>query len=223
MRILLVDGDRRIAHFLFNSLREVGYAVDLSFDGKKGLYYASINWYDLILMDLDLPIIGGAEICRELRKDGRNFPIIILSAVSDMDSKIKILELGADDYVLKPFSLDELMARIRAVLRRPYNLNCTIQRIGKYIIDLRGRTLFENDKEIRLTKKEFSLLEYLVFNKNEVVSRGYIMEHVWDMNTDPFSNTVETHIRNLRRKLGDHRDKKIIVTIPGVGYKICCD
>lgn len=223
MRILIINSKAKVAKYLKNCLQQFGYAVDSSCDGKKGLYNASIYDYDLILLSLKLPNVSGEEICKRLREEGRNNPIIILSSQSGTKTKIKLLELGADDYITKPYSLSELSARVRAVMRRPYKLNTTIQEIGKFTVDIKGRTLHKGDKEIKLTKKEFSLLEFLIFNKNEVVSRGYIMEHVWDMNADPFSNTIETHILNLRKKLGDHKKKEIIVTIPGIGYKICCD
>lgn len=222
MRILVVEGELKIAKILASCLRQVGYAVDSVHDGKNGLYCASIHYYDLIIIDLDLKIISGEEVCETLRNEGKNCPIVILSASSSVDVKLKLFDLGVDDFIVKPFSMNELTARVKAILRRPSKLSRLVETFGEHILDIQGRTFFHGKNEIRLTKKEFSLLELLLGNKNEVLSRGIIMEHVWDMNADPFSNTIETHIRNLRKKLKDHNAKKIIVTIPGIGYKICC-
>jgi len=222
MKILLIDRKKRDIHLLSNCLRRAGYVVDCVCDGKKGLYCASIYEYDLIIMNITLPEIGGKEICETLREDGRNCPIVILSTITDVDIKIKMFNLGVDDYVEKPFSSSELVARVNAILRRPRVLVEVVQTVNEYIVNLSKRTVFLGSKEIKLTRKEFTLLSSLIANKNEVVSRGYIIEHVWDINADPFSNTIETHIRNLRIKFGDLEKKEVIVTIPGIGYKICC-
>ena len=160
----------------------------------------------------------GGHICKEIRDSGANTPVLILSSKQEVLSKIQLLNIGADDYVTKPFSFDELLARIRSVLRRPHKIQYNILRIKNLEINFTAQTIRLRDKEVYLTRKEFSLLEFLTKNSNTVVSRGQILEHVWDMSIDPFSNTIETHIMNLRRKLKDTR-RSLILSIPGRGYK----
>jgi two-component system, OmpR family, response regulator len=220
MRILIVEDDKGILDFLKCSLEGESFAVDSSEDGEKGLFLALTNDYDLIILDNVLPGKEGLEICTEIRKEGKNTPIIILSVKSEPITKAQLLNAGADDYVAKPFSFEELLARIKAILRRPAVLEKKILRIGDLTLDPAGQEVKFKGKKIYLTRKEFCLLEYLMKNRGRVLSRGVIMEHVWDINADPFSNTIESHILNLRKKLAKNGAGDLIATIPARGYKI---
>jgi DNA-binding response OmpR family regulator len=166
-----------------------------------------------------LPKKNGPQICQEIRENGRMVPIIMLSVRSMVEDKIELFNYGADDYVAKPFSFEELYARIRAILRRPPDVKEPIIIIGDIVIDVDKQTVTKGKKNIYLTRKEFTLFHYLAQHKNTVVSRGMIMEHVWDVASDPFSNTIEAHILNVRKKLGGAK-QKLIQTIPGRGYKL---
>jgi DNA-binding response OmpR family regulator len=221
VRLLIVEDNQEIRDFLKNSLG-AQFAVDCADNGKDGLYLAQTNNYDLIVLDNMLPEKTGLEICEELRKEGKTTPIIILSVKSEAMTKVELLNAGADDYISKPFSLDELLARIRALLRRPQKIEDDVITIGDLTIDTRRQSVKRGDEEIYLTRKEFMLLEYLARNKGTVLSRGMIMEHVWDVNADLFSNTIESHILSLRKKIHDHDQatRKLIHTIPGRGYKV---
>jgi DNA-binding response OmpR family regulator len=159
-------------------------------------------------------------ICNEVRRIGNDVPIIMLSVEIGIDKKVLLLESGADDYMTKPFSYKELLARIKAILRRPKTIEKEIIEMGEFTIDMSRQRAFRDSEEIYLTRKEFSLLEYLARHKGNVMSRGMIMEHVWDIDNDPFSNTLETHILNLRKKLGAQNKSKFIITVPGRGYMI---
>lgn len=221
MRILIVEDDKNIANLLKTNIRAECFTVDVAHDGEKGEFMALTNEYDLVLLDNMLPKKNGMEICQGIRKK-KNTPIIILSVQSEVFDKVELLNAGADDYIAKPFSFDELMARIKAVLRRPSKIEKEILKIGDIQIDLKNQTAERNKKEIYLTRKEFMLLALLAKNKGTIVSRGMIMEHVWNIDADPFSNTIETHIGTLRKKLRPNQrsKKQFIVTVPGRGYKI---
>lgn len=220
MRILIVEDEVGISNFLKAGLESEYFVVDIAEDGERGSYLARTNDYDAIILDNMLPKKSGAEVCDEIRRSGKTTPIIILSARSEMSTKVELLNKGADDYLTKPFSLEELIARIRALLRRPVALSPDILEVGDLIMDTKQHVTRRGDREIYLTKKEFMLLEILLRRKGTVVSRGTIMEHVWDMNIDPFSNTLESHILNLRKKIAGRSKTQLIQTIPGVGYKI---
>ncbi|MES2470794.1 MAG: response regulator transcription factor [Patescibacteria group bacterium] len=220
MRILVVDDDPDMIDFLRLSLEAEGYAVDCESDGLKGSYTARTNDYDLAILDYNLPGRNGLDICRDIRAAKRTFPILILSVVGAIDIKVNILTAGADDYLTKPFSFEELLARMRALLRRPTTMEESELTIGDMTIDVRSQKVSRGKKKIYLTKKEFSLLEYLIRNRGGVVSRGMIMEHVWSIDSDPFSNTIEAHILNLRKKLNKGGRKNYIHNVPGRGYKI---
>jgi DNA-binding response OmpR family regulator len=220
MRLLIVEDSKEIIDSLKLSLKAEGFIVDTALDGETGSYMARTNSYDLIILDNILPKKDGYEVCCDIRKEGNNVPIISLSIKSDVDIKVKLLNAGVDDYISKPFSFAELLARIKVLLRRPSKIEQSILKIDGMTIDLDGHTVMCCQKEIKLTPKEFALLEYLVKNRGRVLSRGIIMEHVWDSETDPFSNTIETHILNLRRKVRQLCKKDFIHTIPGVGYKV---
>lgn len=223
MRILVIEDDKNLANALKTNLKSESFSVDLAGDGESGAYLALTENYDLIILDKILPQKDGLDICKEIRDQNKNTPILALSVQSDIPSKINLLNAGADDYLTKPFSFSELIARIKALLRRPQNLEKTALTIGNLTLDEQAQTVFCNDKEIYLSRKEFMLLRYLMKNKGMLVSRAAIMEHVWDKSTDPFSNTIETHIAKLRKKINVNqkpKNKNIISTIPGRGYKI---
>lgn len=220
MRILIIDDQKEIVDFLKKGLESVCFAVDAAMDGEQGSYLAMTNDYDLIVLDNNLPKKNGKEIAREIRDEGKNTPIIMLSVHSDISTKVDLLNLGVDDYVTKPFSFDELLARIKALLRRPPKIEDEILQVGSLTLDTKRHAVRRDDKEIYLTKKEFMLLEYLMRNNGVVLSRSMILEHVWDMNADPFSNTIESHILSLRKKIDTGCKKKFILTVPGIGYKM---
>lgn len=220
MRVLVVEDEEGIARFLKAGLESEYFAVDVAEDGERGSYLARTNDYDIIILDNMLPGKNGAEVCDDIRKSGRNTPIIMLSARAEMSIKVELLNKGADDYLTKPFSLEELLARIRALLRRPAHVAPDLLEIEDLVLDTKKHLVTRKGKEIYLTRKEFMLLEYLLRNKGTAVSRGMILEHVWDINVDPFSNTVESHILNIRKKVNDKGRKNLIHTLPGIGYKI---
>lgn len=220
MRVLIIEDNYEIRNFLIESLAAESFAIDAAEDGEQGSCLARSNEYDLIILDNNLPKKNGMTICNEIRRIGNDVPIIMLSVETSIDKKVLLLESGADDYMTKPFSYKELLARIKALLRRPKSIVKDILKAGELTIDCAKQKAFRSGKEIYLTRKEFSLLEYLVRNKGNVVSRGTIMEHVWDIDSDPFSNTIETHVLNLRRKIDRSCKSKLILTVPGRGYMI---
>lgn len=220
MRILVVEDDPKIAQFLKSSFEAENFAVDIALDGEKGSFLARTNDYDMVILDNMLPKKEGREVCREIREKKNGIKILILSAQSEIPIKVSLFDCGADDYVTKPFSFSELLARVKSLLRRPEAIVDEILRIGDLEVNTKNYQVKKNKREICLTRKEFMLLELLLRNRNKVISRGMIVEHVWDMNMDPFSNTIETHIRNLRYKLGNNCKNKLIETISGRGYII---
>ncbi len=219
MRVLLIEDDAHIRDIVAQHLRDISFAVDTTDDGERGSTLARLNDYDVIISDYMLPKKDAKQIIEEVRGHKKTTPILVLTVRSETTDKVEILDAGADDYLTKPFSLNELEARVRALLRRPKILQANIITIGDITIDTRRQIVMCGKKSIYLTRKEFSLLEYLARNQGSVVSRGMIMEHVWDQESDPFSNTIEAHILNLRKKLG-RSHQKIIHTVPGRGYKL---
>jgi DNA-binding response OmpR family regulator len=220
MRVLVIEDEEKIVDFLKRALESEYFVVDCAYDGEEGVKLAKINDYDVIILDYMLPKKNGDEVCNDIRKTGKSTPIIMLSARGEMGVKVDVLNKGADDYLTKPFSFEELLARIRALLRRPIILSHEILQAGDLIMDTVKHTVMRDGKEITLTRKEYMLLEYLLRHKGRVVSRGILLEHVWDFNVDPFSNTVESHMLNLRKKIGGKDKKDLISTVTGVGYKI---
>lgn len=220
MRILVVEDQLEIAANLKQKLERECYAVDVENDGEKGFYRARTNDYDLILLDNVLPGKGGYEICSELRKYKMTTPILILSALTGTDTKVELLNCGADDYLTKPFSYPELSARITALLRRPKTMETGKLVVNELTLDKATYSFTYHGQTTYLTPKEFMLLEYLMKNHGKVVSRAMILDHVWDSNADPFSNTIETHIANIRKKIDAGDKNKLIKTIPGRGYMI---
>lgn len=222
MRVLFIEDEEEIVKFVQKSLKAERFIVDVSFNGRDGLQKAMINDYDIIIIDLLLPELNGTEVCGEIRKRKRrntNTPIIILTCKSDTETKLDAFKLGADDYLTKPFAFDELLARMRALLRRGREVRENILNFEDLSLNPNKYQVTRSGKEIKLSKKEFSLLEYMMRNPKTVLRRESIIEHVWD-STDMFSNTVDTHIRFLRKKVDDGHKIKLIRTIHGVGYKL---
>ena len=224
MRILVVEDEHKIANSLKKGLEQEGFAVDVAYDGEEGYDLAYSEDYDLIVLDLMLPKMDGSKICSNLRKEEIHTPIIILTAKGSTEKKVEGLNSGADDYLAKPFSFVELLARIRALLRRPKNLIPSELSCGDLILDSQKMQVFRADKEISLSKKEFALLEYLLINKEMTVSKEKLMEHVWDYDADILPNTVEVYIGYLRNKIEKpfKSKQKIIKTVRGFGYKLSC-
>lgn len=220
MKILIVEDEQKIADFIQKGLRDEYYVVDHAGDGERGSYLARLHDYDLIILDNMLPKKDGITVCREIRDHGKTTPILVLSVKTETSQKVDLLNAGADDYLMKPFSFEELLARIRALLRRPAHIHQDVYTLDTLTLDVKKHKVMRGDTDIRLTKKEFMLLHYLLQNKGVVLSRGMIMEHVWDMNADPFSNTIESHVLSLRKKINLSGHRKLITTISGRGYKI---
>ncbi len=219
MRILVIEDDPDIALFLKSALTEEGFSLDVAMDGERGSYLARTNEYDLIILDFVLPKKDGKTICQEIRNTGNSVPIIMLTVRTEIPDKISMLHLGVDDYVTKPFSFDELVARIRTILKRPQVMINNPISFSTLTLDSQKQMAWKGKQEIYLTRKEFQLLELFMKNAGKVLSRGTIMEHVWTIDSDPFSNTIEAHVLNLRRKIDTGR-QKLIHTVPGRGYKM---
>lgn len=219
MRLLIVEDDPTIRETLTNHFKAAAFAVDATDCGERGCYLGRVNDYDLVILDYMLPKKTGYEITKNLREYGKMMPIMMLTVRSGITDKIDVLNAGVDDYVTKPFSLEEVHARVNALLRRPAELRSSIITISNLKIDVNRQSVIRGKQKIYLTRKEFALLEYLARNKGLVISRSMLLEHVWDGESDPFSNTIEAHILNLRKKL-DTGYKKLIHTIPGRGYKL---
>ena len=220
MKVLIVEDEREIRNFLKKSLESECFVVDMAENGEKGSFMARTNEYDVILLDNIMPRKSGMKVCEEIRADGKNTPILILSVKSETTSKVELLNAGADDYLTKPFSLDELIARIRALLRRPKELKEDVLTMDNLALDVNKHVVQRGGREIYLTRKEFTFLKYLLLYPGTPLSRSMIMEHVWDMSADPFSNTIEAHITSLRRKIDTKGEHKLIHTMPGRGYKL---
>lgn len=219
MRVLVVEDEKQIGAFLKAGLSEKCYSVDIAADGEQGSFLARTTDYDLIILDNILPKKDGLEVCRDIRERGKTVPILMLSVRSDTATKVELLNAGADDYLSKPFSLEELLARVNALLRRPPAMENDVIQMDDLKIDAVRYSVTRGGKRLYLTRKEFMLLAYLLRHRGTVVSRGMILEHVWDMDGDPFSNTIESHISSLRRKIDLPGRKKLIHTVPGRGYK----
>lgn len=219
MRILVIENDARNTKLIRQTLKANSYAVDVSSTGEEAVYRLGVNDYDIIVFDIELPDRDGVEIIEEIRAEGIETPIIILTARGSVEDRIRGLDAGADDYLVKPFEVLELLARIRAILRRPRSvLHLTKLTIGELIMDTAGRRVTANGVEIPLTNKEYALLEYFARNPDRVIGREDISEHVWDENFDPFSNLIEVYINRLRRKLKEHAASPVLRTKRGAGY-----
>jgi len=220
MRILVVEDEKRLARFIKRGLVEQKYVVDMTHDGKSAEYMAHTNEYDLIILDILLPKQNGWEVLENLRKSKIDVPVIFLTALSDVSNRIRGLDKGADDYLTKPFAIGELIARVNALLRRAYKVSKSSLKIDNLELELNSRKVFRDGQEIQLTNKEFALLEYLIINKNKVVTRTMIAEHVWDIHFDTGSNVIDVIINFLRKKIETDNGKKLIHTVRGLGYMI---
>lgn len=222
MRILVVEDEHRIANSIKKGLEQEKYAVDVAYSGTDGFDLASTEEYDLIILDLMLPEMDGLTMCRELRQNKIHTPILILTAKGQIQDKVQGLDSGADDYLTKPFSFEELLARIRALSRRPKNALSEILTARDLKLNTKEYSVKRNGKLIQLSSKEFSLLEYLMRSAGKVVSKDQIIDHIWDYDANILPNTVEVYIRNLRTKIDlPFKNKKpLIHTVRGFGYKI---
>lgn len=218
MRILLVEDDPQLGPTLARGLREQAYAVDLATDGSDAVYRVAINDYDIIVLDYMIPEIDGLGVAREIRKRGRNTPILFLTARDAIEDRVAGLDAGADDYLVKPFAFEELLARLRALSRRAATVLPTVITIGDLTLDTRAHRLTKRGREIPLTAKEYALLEFLARNAGAVVSRADITAHVWDDNHDPLSNNLEVFINRVRRRIDDEGGESYIRTRRGSGY-----
>ena len=220
MRILLVEDDAAIAQSLKEGLEDEAYAVDVVHDGDEGYRTAMADDYDVIILDVMLPEMNGYEVCRALRKDGNQTPILMLTARDAERDIVEGLDVGADDYLAKPFSFEVLLARLRALLRRPNEKLEEILRVGDLTLDPSLKKVTRANQEISLTAKEYAVLEYLMRNAGKVLSKEQIISHVWDFDADVLPNNVELFIMFLRRKIDKPFDSKLIHTVPGFGYKL---
>lgn len=220
MRILLVEDQSDAAQVLAKGLREQSYAVDVATDGEAALYQMSISDYDLVVLDVMLPLRSGIEVCRSLRAGGSAVPVLMLTARDAIEDRVQGLDSGADDYLTKPFDLHELFARIRALLRRVTEVRPESVRVADLVIDTRSRRAWRSNRPIKLTAKEYSLLDYLARQVDRVVGRAEIAEYVWDEGFDPFSNLIEVYIQRLRRKIDEGHSRKLLHTLRGEGYML---
>jgi heavy metal response regulator len=220
VRILLVEDEQQAAQMLAKGLREQAYAVDVAADGEAALYQAGINDYDLIILDVMLPLKDGFTVCRELRTGASAVPVLMLTARDGVQDRIAGLDIGADDYLVKPFDFHELLARVRALLRRGPALQSVQLTVADLTIETRARIVRRGGKQLALTAKEYALLEYLMRRADDVVTRSDIAEHVWDATFDPFSNLIEVYIQRLRRKVDEGHALKLIRTLRGEGYRL---
>jgi DNA-binding response OmpR family regulator len=218
MRILLAEDDSRVAGFVRRGLREEQYAVDVAADGEKAFFMAQTGEYDLIILDLMLPKKDGMEVLRELRASKSGTPVLILTAKDKPKDKVEGLNAGADDYLTKPFGFEELLARVRALLRRRGDMVLTVLTAGDLQIDTLKHRVSRGGKELDLTNREYALLEFFLRHPNEVVTRTKLSEHVWEADFDTFSNVIDVHIARLRQKINDGFSLKLLETVRGRGY-----
>jgi DNA-binding response OmpR family regulator len=222
MKILIIEDEHRIATSLKKGLEQERYIIDMVFDGEEGYDFASSGDYDLILLDRMLPNKDGIEICKKLRKNGFHTPILMLTAKDQTQDKVDGLNSGADDYLVKPFAFEELLARIKALLRRPHESNIEVLKVGDLVLNTTTFEVMRGGKRIKLSQKEYAVLEYLMRKNNTIVSKNDIITHVWDYDSDILINTVEVFIKQLRNKIDRAFTQKnpLIQTIRGFGYKI---
>jgi two-component system copper resistance phosphate regulon response regulator CusR len=220
VRILLVEDETRVAGFIAKGLREQAYAVDIAGDGEQALYQAAVNQYDIVILDVMLPVKDGHTVCRELRASGFRTPILMLTARGAVDDRVEGLDSGADDYLPKPFDFKELLARLRALLRRSAGLRPQVLRVADLTLNTASHAATRAGKPVSLTAKEYALIEFLVLNQGRVVGREQIAQHVWDENFDPFSNVIDVYIKRLRAKLDTGFSRRLIHTRRGEGYML---
>jgi len=220
MRILVVDDDRRLCSVIKRGLLEETHAVDVAYDGEEGEYMGEVNPYDLIILDIMMPKKDGIEMCKELRSKRINTPILMLTAKDAVDDRVRGLDAGADDYMVKPFSFNELLARVRALLRREAITKSPEIKLGDLVLNTLTREVRRGDRTIELTTKEYVILEYFMRHPNVVVTRTMLEEHAWDYDFDSLSNLIDVYIRRLRRKLDDNDNESVLQTVRGAGYRL---
>jgi len=223
MRILVVEDEAKVASFIRRALEEESYAVDVCGDGAQGLDLARAGCYDLIILDLMLPGMPGLEVLKALRKEQVAAPVLILTARSELDQKVKGLDAGADDYLTKPFAIEELVARVRALLRRGMGEAAGVLQVDDLVLNPATREVTRGGKRIELTAKEYALLEYLMRNAGGVLTRPMIAEHVWNQDFDTFTNVIDVYVNYLRNKIDRGQERKLIQTVRGSGYTLKAD
>jgi len=220
MRILVIEDERKVASFIKRGLEEERYIVETAADGQIGLDLALNNVFDAIVLDVMLPKLDGYSVLRALRQDGNVTPVLMLTARSSTEDRVQGLDLGADDYLAKPFHFEELAARLRSILRRSTPEKSTKLHVGELSLDLVTHFAYRDEKEIELTTKEYALLEYLMRNRDRILSRSMIMQHVWKHNFDPESNIIDVYIKRIRQKIEKPGQSQLITSIRGVGYRM---
>lgn len=223
MRILLVEDEPRVAHFIAKGLREQSYAVDIAMDGEEALYQAGSNEYALVILDVMLPLKNGFQVCKDMRAQGIKQPVLMLTARDAVDDRVRGLDCGADDYLGKPFDFKELLARIRALLRRREEFRPEIVQMADLIVNTSNHTITRAGRPVSLTAKEYSLLEFFMLRAGKLVRRAEIAEQVWDENFDPFSNIIDVYVRRLRKKIDEGFNPPLIHTRRGEGYIFSTD
>jgi heavy metal response regulator len=218
MRLLVVEDEKKVASFIKQGLEEEGYAVDVAQDGEEGLAMALDRVHDLIILDIGLPKKDGLQVLHELQKQSIPTPVLLLTVRATIEDKVIGLDSGADDYLAKPFAFQELVARVRALLRRRSDIGPSLLQYADLTLDPARRTVFRGGEKIELTVKEFSLLDYFMRNPERVLSRTMILDHVWDYAFDPMTNVIDVYVNYLRKKIDADREPKLIHTIRGVGY-----
>jgi len=220
MRILVIEDEQKVANFIKQGLKEEGYSVDVACDGEEGYFLTKGNEYDVVILDLMLPKMDGITLCKKLRAEKITTPILMLTAKDSVKDKVAGLDSGANDYLTKPFSFEELFARIRVLLRKDQAATPTKLQVDDLVLDLLTHKVSRAGREIPLTNKEYALLEYLMRNVGSIVTRTMISEHVWDINFDTFTNVIDVYVNYLRNKIDKGYKKKLIHTIRGRGYMI---
>jgi len=218
MRLLVVEDEKKVSIFIKKGLEEEGYAVDAAHDGEEGLYMALDNVHDLIILDIQLPKMDGLQVLQEIRKQKVKTPVLLLTVRATIEDKVLGLDSGADDYLTKPFAFQELVARLRALLRRRTEAEPTVLKVADLVLDPARRTVLRGEEKIDLSPREFSLLDYFMRNPGRVLTRTMITEHVWDYDFDTDTNVIDVYVNYLRKKIDSNRDPGLIQTVRGVGY-----
>ena len=223
MRILVVEDEKDLNKIITKRLQNEGYSVDSCFDGEQALLFLSVGEFDAVIMDIMIPVLSGIEVLKKMRSKDDTTPVLLLTAKDSIKDKVKGLDIGADDYMIKPFAFDELLARIRVMTRKAVGQTKNIFTVGELKVDTNSRTVTRSDKEIPLSAKEYEILEYMVRNKGTILSREKIENHVWNFDYSGGTNVIDVYIRYLRKKIDDGYDTKLIHTVRGMGYVIRCD